>query len=143
MKKIILALLLSLGLSGFLFAEGIIITHASVPTKSISTDDVSKLYLGKQTKWANGDSVVITYISNVDITGESFYKDYVGRSIKKFKKYWVKQVFAGNGSAPKTFTTASQAYRYVKSHKGSFAYVPVGTSTKGVNVLSVDGKQSY
>lgn len=143
MKKIILAFLLSVGLSTILWAEGMIITHSSVPTKSLSTDDVSKLYLGKQTKWANGDSVVISYISDVATTGEDFYKNYVGRSIKKFKKYWVKQVFAGNGSAPKTFTTASQAYRYVKSHKGAFAYVPKGTSTEGVNVVSVDGKKSY
>lgn len=143
MKKIILAFILSIGLSGHLLADGMIITHPSVKTTNITQDDVSKLYLGKQTKWANGDNVVVTYLSDLSTTGEEFYTTYVGRSIKKFKKYWVKQVFAGNGSAPKAFTSASQAYRYVKSHKGALAYVPEGTSTKGVNLISVDGKTSY
>lgn len=143
MMKIILKAILLLALTNSLYAEGMIIANNSVDVTAITSDDVSSLYLGKKKRWDNGDKVVLGYIDNPTAEDEKFYETYVGRIVSKFIKFWVKQVFAGNGTAPQKFNSADEAYNYVKAHKGTITYVPKTTSTDGVKVITVDGKSAY
>ncbi len=117
--------------------EVVIIANKSVETSTLSPAQLKEIFLGKCTRWENGDKINIVILKHTD-THKSFLKTYVKRSPSQFTNYWRKQVFTGKGESPKAFKSERELVDYVANVKGAIGYITKGTHTDRVKILSVE-----
>lgn len=136
-KYILLLILISLGLG--LHAQSYkIIVNNSNSTTTITTKDVSDLFLKKQSKWSNGTKVMAVDLNSSSDVRKSFSKDIHGKSVGAIKSYWQQYVFAGKGTPPVEKKSDSEVVNYVKNNSGAIGYVSADASTDGVKVIQVN-----
>jgi ABC-type phosphate transport system substrate-binding protein len=117
-------------------AEVIIIANSGVAADSISSDAVSKIYLGKQTKWDDGSKIKVSLIKKGP-SHDAFCSNLVGESSSKVSKVWKNVIFTGTGTPPKILKTEDKIVAYVAKTKGAIGYIDSGTAHEGVKTLSV------
>ena len=129
-----LIIVCGLMLMGSVQAGIVIISH---PTNSntISVDELQRLYTGKSSSFANGDSVVPLNLSDGNALRSSFDEKALGRSSSQIKAYWSKLVFTGKGTPPKEVESEAEMLKLVSSNPNILGYVSSGTDTSGVKVL--------
>ena len=102
MKKILLVTLtLSLLVCGMAMADQVIIVNKGVSVSSIDADSMQKIYLGKKTKWDNGDKIVPVTLNEGPVH-DAFLKNIVKKSSTQFLTYWKQMIFTGKGIPPKS-----------------------------------------
>lgn len=124
-------------------ADGMVIANSSSGQAALSKGEISKIFLGKQTSWANGSSISVGYHSSDNDVSQTFFKKFVGKKYKKFKKIWLKKVFSGNGVAPQTFDSSAKAVAYVSSTAGAIAFIDASSPPSGVTVIEIGGVSSF
>lgn len=139
MRKPLMALAVVLLLAGFssstLAADILLVCNKGVAASSIAPDDIKRIYLGKMSRWEDGTKV--NFVLLKDETLKPFLSTYVKKSPKQFAKFWKKQVFTGKGKMPPTLSKAREVVDFVANTQGGIGFVPAGTSTDQVKVLSI------
>lgn len=118
-----------------------IIASKNIKTEKLSKKELSNIFLGKTTILEDGTHVKIAYSTLNDEKVDYFFDEYIGQNQRRFKKYWLKKVFAGYGVAPKIFTSNELAIEYVKEKENTIAFITVDDKNlpKDVRLISVDG----
>jgi ABC-type phosphate transport system substrate-binding protein len=116
---------------------GVLLVGKEVSVRELSKNELASIFLGKKTNWEDGTRINIGYMINNSQKMEKFFEEYVGKSHRRFKKYWVKKVFAGYGIAPKLFRDVENAVDFVSRYKGGIAYVTLSEGTKLENVRTI------
>ncbi|WP_333608026.1 phosphate ABC transporter substrate-binding protein [Arsukibacterium sp.] len=132
MKTLLALLLVTFSIS--LQANVVIISHPD-NTNQLTKDDIQRIYTGKSSSFANGDSVIPLNLSDADATRASFDEKALGRSSSQVKAYWSKLVFTGKGTPPKEVSSEQEMLKLVSSNPNILGYVSSGTDTTGVKVL--------
>ncbi|CAA6813315.1 MAG: Unknown protein [uncultured Sulfurovum sp.] len=96
MKKIIIVTFLLLT---FLTANVEIVSSKSCKVESLSKSDIKKLFMLKRKSIAN-EKIVVLDSSNKKLY-HSFIADYLNKSVRKIKTYWVRMLFTGKKIPPK------------------------------------------
>lgn len=149
MKKLITsALLTSTLLISSSYAEdmkGFVVVSKNIDVKSMTKDELENIFLGKTTIWKDGKRIHIALNADNSEKTEEFFKDYIGKNKRRFKKYWLKLVFAGYGIAPKLFKDSKKAIEYTKSQDSVISFLTTNDlgNLKDVNIVSIDGKESF
>lgn len=120
--------------------EGMIVVGKNVEISNISKKEIENIFLGRQTMWENGNRIKIAISSNKSETLDEFFKEYVGKTSSRFKKYWLKKVFAGYGVAPKLFKSSDKIMSFVQKEENSIAFV-ISDEIKnlnGVKIINID-----
>ena len=95
-------IVLSIIFINFAKAEIQIIASPACQTEEDSKEDIKKLFMLKQTS-INGESIRI--IDRLEkITYEKFIHEYMNKSLRRMKTYWVRMLFTGKKTPPKKFT---------------------------------------
>jgi ABC-type phosphate transport system substrate-binding protein len=115
-----------------------VVVNAGNSVSSISTDDLSKIFLKKSTKWAGGASAVAVDLKAGDATREAFSQTVHGRGASAIASYWQQQIFAGKDVPPEEKGSAADVIAFVAANPGAVGYVPAGTDLgSGVKVITV------
>jgi ABC-type phosphate transport system substrate-binding protein len=117
-------------------ADILVIANKGVSSGSISKDQLKRIYLGKLSRWDNGDKVNFCLVKS-DLL-EQFTQDYLGQSAMNYLKYWKKLVFTGKGSMPPFLEKDEDVIQFVAETKGAVGFVPSGANTDSVKVMSVE-----
>jgi len=116
--------------------ELLVIANSGVSDEAVTRTTVSDIYLGKKTKWGNGEAIRVVMLKGGS-THERFVQEVVGTSPVKLKNYWKKVVFTGTGTPPKIIKTETDMVARVASTSGAIGYVDSATSHGGVKVAGV------
>ena len=123
--------------------EAYIIANINVPTSEISKEDVSYIFLGKKHFWGNDTRIQTAYVLDKGEFSFIFFNAYVEKTYKKFKRYWLKKIFAGYGAAPKSFKDSTSVIDFVSKHEGAIGFYigkkPI--NTENVKIIKVDGSE--
>jgi ABC-type phosphate transport system substrate-binding protein len=142
MKKQIIILLLMASF-GLLEARemGVVIAGKDVGTAAITKEELANIFLGKKTIWDDGSRIAIGYMPIPADIADSFFDTLLGHGHQRFKKYWLKKVFAGYGIAPKLF----KSVEFVERNEGSIAFVTVSDIRElgNARTVLVDGKMGF
>lgn len=114
---------------------GIVIISHPANTNSITAEELQRLYTGKSSSFANGDSVLPLNLSDGNALRASFDEKALGRSSSQIKAYWSKLVFTGKGTPPKEVENEAEMLKLVSSNPNILGYVSSGADTSGVKVL--------
>jgi len=115
-----------------------VVVNASNPVTAMTKQQISRLFLKKETRWENGFKV--TPVDQVldSPTGASFSEAVHERTVKEIKSHWVKVVFSGLGNPPIELKSDDEVLNFVKHNVGAIGYVSVGTPIcDGVKVLNI------
>ena len=138
MKKIVIMVLtLSLLLCGAAMAEQIVIVNSGVSVSSIAADSLQKIYLGKKTKWENGDKIVPVTL-NEGAVHDAFLKNIIKKSSSQFLTYWKQMIFTGKGIPPKSVPSNTDVVNFVSGTPGGIGYIDSATPHDAVKVISVN-----
>lgn len=113
----------------------VVIGNNGIAAGSITKDELKRIYLGKMSRWGNGEKISFCLIKS-DALGK-FTKEYLGYTSMKYLKHWKKLVFTGKGSMPPFYANDGEVVSFVSSTSGAVGFVSAGADTAGVKVLSV------
>ncbi len=136
MKRLILFSVL-VGLSLTIQAQTFkIIVNPDNQITTISAKDASDYFLKKETKWANGKTVVPVDLSAKSSVREDFSTTIHGKSVAAIKSYWQQFVFAGKGTPPIEKATDAEVVDFVKKNPGAIGYISASANVSGVKVIT-------
>lgn len=130
-----------------LYAEekAVIIVSEDVDISDMSKTDLQNIFLGRKTLWEDGKKIQISLSNEDEAMLNKFLAQNVGKTQRRYKKYWLKKVFAGYGVAPKIFTNNEKAIEYVKDQEHAIAFVMIDDTQipNGLKIVSIEGKEYF
>lgn len=133
MKKIV-TLLAASALSFNAFA-GMVVIGNKAGVDSLSKGDVTKLFLGKKTKLANGSKARIVELADGSQGRIAFHEATTGRSESQLQSAWSRLVFTGKAEAPIQVADYAGVIAEVSSNPDAIGYVDDSAVSADVKVL--------
>lgn len=99
-------------------AVGVIIGNG---IDSVTVEQVRMLYRGQTTTIAGK----VVHLTDSKPLQKEFLEKIVGKSIKKYKKDWLRMLFADGVVIPLEFQTSEEVIAYIKRTPHSLGYVPL------------------
>ena len=115
-----------------------VIVNSSNPITSMTSRDVSKMFLKKRSKWDNGAKVHPVDLPLDSPARETFSAAVHGKTAAKINSYWQAQVFSGRAGAPPVKNTQAEIVAFVMADPGAVGYVSSTTNVSGVKVIEVN-----
>lgn len=135
MKFIIRSLLLILCLSSSLaFAEVAVIVNTA-NNSEITDEDIKRIFLGKNKKFANGESVKAVNLSSGNGTRTYFERNALGKSGSQVKAYWSKLIFSGKAKPLKELSSDGEVLSIVSSSPNAIGYIDASKVDGSVKVV--------
>lgn len=88
----------------------------------LTITELKMIYLGKISRWDNGDKIILTILENGPIH-ESFMKNCLHKKSRSFILYWKQRMFTGRGVMPHIFKTEEELLHFIKENKGAIGYI--------------------
>ncbi|QTA83547.1 Uncharacterized protein dnl_59600 [Desulfonema limicola] len=126
-----------LSVSAVFAEEAVIICNKDVPENSLSKYEVEQIFLGRKTRWGNGQKINFVVMNGGEVHG-NFLRKYVSKTESQFTMFWKKMVFTGKGSMPEAFNTPEETLKYVSETSGAVSYVPSSTANDTVKTVSLN-----
>ena len=115
--------------------EYMLVCNPAVRQSQLEPAVVKRIFLGKQTRWEDGSPIRFVLLKGK--RGDAFLKQYIHKNEAQYRKFWKKKLFTGKGSMPPFLRKPSEVVQYVAMTKGALGFVPEGTRSDGVKILSV------
>ena len=135
-KYVLLLMIVVIGVT--VQAQGYkVIVNQSNSTTTLSEDEISKLFLKKNTKWADGK--IVDPIDQVASSGvRKVFTDGVHKkSVNAIKSYWQQAIFAGVNTPPLEKSNDDEVIKYVNQNAGAIGYVSSGADISSVKELKI------
>jgi ABC-type phosphate transport system substrate-binding protein len=115
-----------------------VIVHVSNPTKQLSKQELSQLFLKKVTQWKDSNEAVLP-IDLVDnsLVRQKFSEIIHGREVASIKAYWQKQIFSGRGVPPEEKKSDEDVLKYVSENPGAVGYIAEATKIDAYDNVKV------
>ena len=116
--------------------ETMIIANKSVPVDILDYDTLSNIYRAEETKWRNGDNIVVV-MQKAGPIHEQFAQNMVGLSPVKLRNIWKQIIFTGLGNPPRIFKNEKDLVDFVRDTRGAIGYISASTSHEAVKVIRI------
>jgi len=111
------------------------------PTE-MKESELKSIFLGERQRWRTGDKIQVALMK----TNTSIGKNTCGRMYNmtedELKKYWLALVFQGKAEAPAFFNTVGELQNFVSENPGAIGIIDQSPTVSGIQVVSIDGKQT-
>lgn len=126
MRKVFLA-----GIAAALFgssaqADIAVIVSAKTSVKTMSADEISRIYLGKLN--------AMKPVDNVKVRGQ-FYTKVMGKDESQIKAIWSKLIFTGKGMPPKVLASDAEVLHAVAADANTIGYVEKSAVDSSVKIV--------
>lgn len=115
----------------------VVIVNKDSPLTTASSADLKRVFTGKMEN-IGSEKVAPVNLSLDNPAAASFLSEIVGMGSADYKSYWLAQQIRGGSSAPTVKKSDTEMISYVKENTGAIGYVPKGSATDGVKVLTVN-----
>ena len=104
---------------------------------SLTTDDLTRIFLGKKTLWDSGTRIVPAMPEEESPAGEAFLSGTLKKSVSQFRAYWKRLLFSGGGAVPKVFRSHDQLLDFVARQPGAIGVIEASAVDDRVRVLEI------
>jgi ABC-type phosphate transport system substrate-binding protein len=116
----------------------VVVVNAQNPVSSLSTNDVSNIFLRKTSRWEGGSEIQPVDLPASSPVRERFSESVLGKAISAIQAYWQRQIFSGHGVPPVEKASEEDVLAYVRANTNAIGYVaagvPLGGAVKSVAV---------
>jgi ABC-type phosphate transport system substrate-binding protein len=116
-------------------AAVVVIGNPNISVASLTSDQVSDIFLGKMTSLADGTKITVIDHQDGEAIKDEFYEQVVGKSASQLKAFWAKVIFTGEGMPPKAYSGDKAVRDHVSRTPGAIGYVDAESVDKSVKVL--------
>lgn len=100
------------------YADIAMVVNKASSLSDVDSKSVKLLYLGKR-KSLNGVNVEPLALQGNENISESFITGVLNKSMQQHKSYWVRLVFTGKASAPRSFKDAQELKKWIAENPDS------------------------
>ena len=100
----------------------VIIVHPSNDNQ-LSSNDISRIFLGKKKSFPNGDQVIPMDLPEGNSVRSSFTSSVLKKNDQQIKSYWAQQLFTGKGTPPKTVANSTAVKELVAQNPALIGYI--------------------
>lgn len=118
-------------------AELVVVTHPSTSGSSIGLSQLSRIFQGQTSTFADGSKAVPLDVSE---NRPQFYRELLSKDPSQMEKYWTKMIFTGKAQPPRD-VKSSDIKSAVADTKGAISYMDRSKVDGSVKVLKVDAAQ--
>ncbi len=115
----------------------LVVAHPNVAVSSLPRAELSRLFLKRQTSWADGTPVIPVDLPLGTPLRKAFDEAVHERPSSAVEAYWQKEVFSGRSLPPLTRSSPDDVLAFVRTHPGAIGYVPENTPLEGVKILKI------
>lgn len=117
-------------------ADVLVVVHPSYGASSVSTNDVSKVFLGKSSALPGGGPLIPIDQNEAAATRGDFYKKVANKDAAQLNAYWSKLIFTGQGQPPKAVGGDDVVIELVSKNPNMIGYVSGSAATGKVKVVA-------
>ena len=114
-----------------------VVVHPATPVQVLSREEVSRLFLRKVARWADGRPVQPVDQRDGTPARDAFSRAVHRRSAGMMREYWQRQVFSGRQIPPPEDESDAAVLAFVRATPGAIGYVSAAADLQGVRVLTV------
>lgn len=133
--RIILAPIV-LACAGIAQAEIVVVANPGVGISSLSTAQVSRLFLGQTDQLPNGSKAVP--MSVVGDSEDQFSREILKKSPEQVEKYWARMIFTGKAKQPRQ-VKGNDVKAAVAGTPGAISYMDRSQVDGSVKVITISG----
>jgi len=116
-------------------AQVAVIVAAKSDIASLTSDQVSAIYLGKTDKFPNGSTALPFDQAAGSSVRISFYDKATGKSEAQVKAAWSRLVFSGKGTPPKEISSSAEIKKLVSTNPNTIGYIEKTAVDSSVKVI--------
>ena len=98
---------------------------------------------GEKQRWSDGTKVSIYIMKTSTPVGQSTCRKIYNWSGDKVKRYWLELSFSGKADAPTFCNTIEELEFYVSQNPGAIGIVDRNSTSTGVKMILIDGKNPF
>jgi ABC-type phosphate transport system substrate-binding protein len=116
----------------------VVVVSAESSVTELSRLHLSDLYLGRTTRFENGEAAEPIDQDPESPVRTAFYEAYLGRSQAEIKAHWSKIIFTGRGRPPKAVANDEEVKELVAGDPSAVGYVERRLVDDSVRVVEVE-----
>lgn len=116
-------------------ADVFVIVNVSNPVTSISSQEISALYLGRVRSFPKGDFARVFEQPRDSAIREQFFARVVGMKIQQVNTYWTRLTFAGQAMPPQILPNDQAVIEVVRKTPEAIGYVSSFPKDPSVRVV--------
>ena len=118
-------------------AQIAVIVHRGSPLANVSTDELSRIFLGSTQSLGEGTAIALIECAPLR---DKFYRALLGKSESRMKRHWIQLVFSGEiATPPSQFAEEADVRKYVATHPGAVGFVSLASVDASVRAIVIDG----
>lgn len=133
-KNIALAIAIA-GMTAGAHAGIVVVIAAGSSVGSLSTDQVSNIFMGKVKTFPDGSSAVPIEQSEGSAGRNEFHNKVTGKDPAQLKAYWSQLIFSGKGQPPKEAGDSAAVKAAVTATAGGIGYIDESQVDASVKVI--------
>ncbi|HXE57809.1 MAG TPA: hypothetical protein VNK43_07405 [Gemmatimonadales bacterium] len=114
-----------------------VIVHESNPVAELPRAEVSRLFLKRTTRWADGRPVQPVDQAAKSPVHHDFCRLIHGRQPSAVRHYWQQMIFSGRAVPPPEKASDAEVLAFVRANPGAVGYVSAAAPIAGVRELTV------
>ena len=114
-----------------------VIVHPDNPSDTLRREEVSRLFLKKMTRWADGRTAAPVDLVESSPARDAFTRDVHRRPVSAIKKYWQQMVFSGESAPPPEVATEEDVLAMVRADPAAIGYVSDEVVLRGVKIVDI------
>jgi len=131
---LISALVLALA-PGFVSAGVVVIAHPSTTVSTLTTEQVSQIFLGRTRAYSDGSPVTPINMAEGSEARAVFLSRVLGKTEQQLRAHWSRMIFTGKAKAPRWAQTSEELIRTVSDTPGMIGFVDDQKLPPSVKVL--------
>lgn len=135
--KIFLALGLLAGSVPPATAEVVAVVSARSSITSLSVHQIHNIFLGKESRFPNGELAVPIDYPEGSMVRDEFYARYFDRTSVQIKSYWSKLIFTGKGKPPQVLRPGARLRKAVAENPNYIGYMKREDADESVKVVKL------
>jgi hypothetical protein len=133
-KRAMASLAIVFGIATSASADLLVIVHPDNQNK-IEAKFVKNLFLGKETRFANGDTAIPLMLDDNNPLTQLFLKQIVKQKPVQFKRLWSKALFTGKGTPPEVLGSDAEVLRLVMNNPSMVGFIDDSQFTNDVRAV--------
>lgn len=104
-------------------AEVAVVVGPKTPGATLTKEQASAVFLGKNTSLPSGAAVVLFDLPESNPLRDEFYTKVTGKSAAQVKAHWAKMSFTGKGTPPREVASSSELKKSIGGITGGIGYI--------------------
>lgn len=116
----------------------VVVVSSDSPVTEISRLHLADLYLGRATRFPNGEPAEPIDRGTTSAARADFYQRYLGRSLAEIKAHWSRLIFTGRGRPPRDVASGEEMRRLVADDPETIGYLERRLVDRSVRIVRVE-----